>query len=319
LAGEFISFATRADGRILQAFGPLRIATLLHPERHGCVQPGGTGGIEIHIGGDARAGAASGLDTLDGPVELVPVVPAGNLQVIDLGRCTGLAGYADGLVDGLVQTVCFAAHVHDIHAAALRGLAGHRREFLGARETEWGVDQRRGKPQRTLLHRLVDAQFHLLELLCIRLHVFFAEFVHADGTGADERRHVGRDATHHQFFEILAERGPVELDGGVHLPLHVCLHGLVERPHRQFAEDLERDALSQIAQGPAIDEQRFERMRQHVDEAGCHGFAARVELHRPLARGGRPDVDDAVSLQGHIADERLAATAVVDGSMPNDG
>ena len=45
----------RTNGWIPQSFSPLVVAAFLYPGRHARIQPGGTGGIQIHVGRDAHA------------------------------------------------------------------------------------------------------------------------------------------------------------------------------------------------------------------------------------------------------------------------
>ena len=73
------------DGRIFQPLDPLFQPARLHPDRHGRIQPGGAGGVVVHVGGDADAGTARCLDLGDDGVELAPVAPARHLHVPDFG------------------------------------------------------------------------------------------------------------------------------------------------------------------------------------------------------------------------------------------
>jgi len=63
----------------------------------------------------------------------------------------------------------------------------------------------------------------------------------------------------------------------VRLPLGCeAFHFRVQRPHRVLPQHFERDALTQVAEGTAVHQQRFLWMRQHVDEARRHRLAVRI-------------------------------------------
>ncbi len=163
------------------------------------------------------------------------------------------------------------------------------------------------------LHRLAHQLAHLRQLFGVGLHVVLAEHVLAHGAGADERGHIGRDAAGLELFQVLAERGPVDVVADIRLRAQgILLHGIVERAHGHLAHDLQRHALAQVAQRSAIGQERFLRMRQHVDETGGHGLARGIDLGLALARRMWSDEHDAIALDGHIAPVRLGARAVVD-------
>ena len=268
-----------ADGGVLEALRPLVVAAFLDPRWHTGIEPGRAGRVDVHVGGDPRAGLARVLDALDHLVELAPVSLAGDLQVIDLGRRARCLCDADRLIDCLDEVVAFAAHVRDIHAAALPGFSGQRDQLGGLGVGERVVDERGGKSHRAFFHGLVDERAHLGELRIGRLHVVLAQHVDPDRPGADERGDVGRNAALLQLVQVLAERRPVNVVIEVDLVTHrIGLHLCVHRPHRDLAHDLERDTLAQVAQRAAIDQQRLFGMREHVDEAGRDCTAVRIDL-----------------------------------------
>ena len=79
------------------------------------------------------------------------------------------------------------------------------------------------------------------------------------------------------------------------------LHLVGERAERgTLAEDLEGDALADIALGPAVVQQRHGRPAQHVDEPGRHRQPARHRFPSCPAWLTSSDRDDAVALDGQV-------------------
>ena len=63
----------------------------------------------------------------------------------------------------------------------------------------------------------------------------------------------------------------------------VLLHRVGERAHRRaLTQDLERDALPEVALSPSVLEQGLIRPAEHVHEAGRDGQVTRIELIAPL-------------------------------------
>jgi len=75
------------------------------------------------------------------------------------------------------------------------------------------------------------------------------------------------------MIEPLSKSGPRDVVLDVRLALDLlAAHRVGERTHRRaFTEHLERDALANIALGSAIRDERRDRPRKHVDEAGGDG------------------------------------------------
>ena len=74
-------------------------------------------------------------------------------------------------------------------------------------------------PDRAFLHRLAHQRAHAASCSGVRVDIRFAKLVLADGGGADERRHIGRNALLLEKAEIVAERGPLDRIFDVALPL----------------------------------------------------------------------------------------------------
>ena len=164
------------------------------------------------------------------------------------------------------------------------------------------VDQRGADAERAFAHRLADQVLHARELIRRRLAVGVAQLVDAHGGCADEAGDVGADAACDEPVEVLAERRPVDVVLDVALlllaPLSSWRRSGAHRP--ALAEDLQRDALADVALRPAVRDQRVGRPGQHVDEAGSDGHPFRV--HRPsgprcgeVAHGG-----DLVPAHAHV-------------------
>src|SRR3546814_14714039 len=100
------------------------------------------------------------------------------------------ARYVDQLVDRLLDPVAFGPHVADIHAAAFRGLARQRDEFVGFGIGAGGIDDRAADAHRTLVHRLPHQRPHPAELFGGRIAIAFAQLV--DAHRSSEERRVGK-------------------------------------------------------------------------------------------------------------------------------
>jgi hypothetical protein len=104
---------------IAHAGDPFCQSAFLHPRRHRAVEPGRSGRVQVHVGRDAHAGCPGGFDELHDPLTLGPILPASGLEMINLGRQSGLTGDRDQLLDPFDQAVALAAHVRDVHALIL--------------------------------------------------------------------------------------------------------------------------------------------------------------------------------------------------------
>ena len=144
---------------------------------------------------------------------------------------------------------------------------------------------------------------HGRELFGRRVHVFRPEQIHAGSCRADVRGDVHRNALALEQLQVFAERRP--FDGILEVALlrdEVLLHLGRQRPHGlALAHHLERHALAQLALAATVDQERFVRPGQHVDEAGRDGLPGRVDLAARLARRLRPDIGDAIALDRDVA------------------
>ncbi len=309
----------RANRRVFEPRDPRFQAAVLHPRRHGGIKTGGARRIHIHVGRDADSGGARRLHLVDQRIQLAPVALAGGFQVIDFRWRSGGFGDIDGLLHRLDQPVPFTAHVYAVDAAAAGGFGRERHQLGCLRVSIGAVDERGGDPERPLLHGLTHQRAHLRQLRRARLHVALAEHVGAHRAGPDEGRDIRCDAALLEPVQILPERRPVDGVANVRLPLGgETFHFRGQRPHRVFPQHLERDTLAQVTERTPVREQRLLRMRQHVDEAGRHCLAVRID---PFARGPgrvRSDVREAIAFDRHITDEGGASRAVIDGPAADE-
>ena len=267
-----------AQSRVLQPLDPAFQPARLHPDRHRCIQPGGAGGIIVHVGGDADAAGPRRLDLAEDGVELAPVLPARHLHVPDFRRAAGFTRDGDQFIHRSLDAVAFGTHVADIHAATGRTCLGQRHKLrcfgIGGRR----IDHRRAQPQRALVHRRAHQRLHARQLRRRRINIAFAHFMHAHCGVAHEAGNIGRDAFLLQRGQILAQRRPADLVFDIVLPQRAQpLHLRVERAHRRaFAHDFQRHALADVTLRAAVDQQAFGRPAQHVDEARRNRLALHV-------------------------------------------
>ena len=144
---------------------------------------------------------------------------------------------------------------------------------------------------RAFAHRSRGELLHALELGRRRRREVVAFDDVADLVVRHLRDDVHRDA-------LLAERLPVAREVG---PGALRLRQPVARRHRRsLAEHVERDALTHLALGVAVVEERLIRVRVEIDEAGSDDEAGRVNRARRRA-GHATDGGDLAVLHGDVA------------------
>ena len=243
-----------------------------------------------------------------------------DLQVIDLGGSARPFRDIDGFLHRLDDAIALAAHMRDVHSAAQRRFTRQCNQFRRFGISVRVVDQRRGHPQRTLLHRLPDQSPHLRKLRRRRLHIIFSQHIDAHGAGTHECGHIGCDTLALQLLEILAERGPVDVVMQVALlAFHFFFHDRRQRPHGILAHDLERHTLRDVAERSLVHEQRFLRMSQHIDEPGRDRLAVRIDFRAADARRVRADIADPIFVDRNIPDIGRLARTIIDEALSNDG
>ncbi len=200
--------------------------------------------------------------------------------MVDLRPDAGLTGDRYEFLDCGQHVGPLVAQVGRVHAVILGRHLGQGDQFIRVGETSGRVDQRRRDTDGAFLHRLANEVAHLFQFVGRRLAVLLPDHVPARRGGTDERRNVGRNSALFEKLEIFGQRRPFHVIADIGLPLdYFPFHCVVERPHRAaFAHDLERNALADVALGPAVMNQRFVGPGHHVDEAGRHGQATDVDL-----------------------------------------
>ena len=150
--------------------------------------------------------------------------------------------------------IALVAHVGNVDALMFGDDFSERYQFISFGIVTGRINQSRGHAERAFLHCLVRQRAHLLEFGGRGRPVGAAEHVHPWRRGADEGRDIGRDAVPLESLEPLVERVPVDVVLDVALLTQLLgSHIVVERAHGlAFAEDLERNALQQIAHASAV-------------------------------------------------------------------
>ncbi len=203
---------------------------LMRPRREAGAEARCAGLVRIHIGCDGESGCARALDPVDDRVELLPVRATRLLEVVDLRGQPRAPRDLDDLIHALEQSVPFAAHVRDVHAAVLAGDLRQRDELVGVGVRRRRVDERRADAERAAAHRRVDKPTHTSQLVTGRPPIVVPQLVDPHRRGADERSDVRRDAAGGDRVERLGQRRPGDVVPDVALLLGLLApHGLAQR------------------------------------------------------------------------------------------
>ena len=108
------------------------------------------------------------------------------------------------------------AHVREIDASVFPGDACELDQLVRARVDRRRIDQRRRRPDGSVLHRLPDQRLHLLQLLGRRLDVFVAQDHATHLRQSDVVHDIDRNAVALQQLEVLAVRLPL-MWGALHI------------------------------------------------------------------------------------------------------
>ena len=93
---------------------------------------------------------------------------------------------------------------------------------------------------------------------------------------------------------------------------------IVERPHRKLAEYLSGNALLDLAQRSAIDDQRSLRVREHVDEARRDGESLGIDNGWRRGPAQIADGGDAIAFDSDVGFDRCATSAVIESATSDD-
>ena len=309
-----------AGFRILQAREQLGVATRMRPRRHDGRERIAPRGVGVGVGRNVQPLGAGVVDRGDDARDLAPVGLAGGLEMENLDRNVCLTADLEDFVDRGGFGIAFVAHVGRIDPAVTGGDLGQCDQFIGGGVGAGRVLQRTRQPHGAVLHGGRDQRLHLLQLRGRRLHILVAEHHPAHRGCPDVGAEVDADALFFEPREITIQGAPGRLDAEAFVTPHVVLDDLVvERCDRvAFARDLGGDALVDFRRQAGRDEYVHLRLAQHVDEAGRHDPALRVD---GLARGRvrQPaDRDDAIAADGDVAVVPGRARAVDDPPVPDD-
>ena len=92
---------------------------MLNPGRHGSIQPGSPGCVGVHIGCDMDSRSPGGFHFFHHGLQLVPILSAGCLQMVNLSPKTGIASYVEQLIQSFNQSIAFTAEMGNVHAIIL--------------------------------------------------------------------------------------------------------------------------------------------------------------------------------------------------------
>ncbi len=274
----------------------------MRPGRDGSRQRGGPGDVGVLVGGDVEPLGAGLLDALDDLVHPAPHVFSGDLQMKNFHRDIGLPSDGERLIQSVKDRAPFAAHVGGVDAAVPGGGVGQRYQFVRPGVVGRGINERTRQPQRTLLHGVFDQALHLGQLFGRGSAVLRAQHHPAHLGGADVAAQIDSGAPALEAGEIAGEVAPIHLHAEAgHERVEFVQGAIVLGSGRPaFAGDLGGDALADFAFRGGVDQQVEFRLAQHIDEAGSHHQAGRI--NHPASRGPAQVAasHDAVAAHGHI-------------------
>ena len=212
-------------------------------------QTGRAGRIRVDVGGDRLAVRPSLLKQADRPVHLVPVRPAGRLQVEYLADQARITANLQELGERAQQVIALAADVRGVTATESGRHPAQLGQLGSARIAARRVDQRRGDPQRAVGHLLSHQRPHPVHLGGRRRAVVITHDVHPDRAAADERGHVLGGAAALHVGQVLRQPGPADVVvQAMPVELKLGLHLRDQRAHRDaLTEHLRGHALGQLA------------------------------------------------------------------------
>ena len=127
-------------------------------------EPESVADIRIDIRRHIHSPGARLPDQIDGLLHERPILLAGGLQMVNVHRYVGAAANLQSLADGLQHFRAFISHVGGVESAVLRNHFPHLDQLVGSGVSPRRVDQRRGKTDRAVPHRLRDQFLHARHL-----------------------------------------------------------------------------------------------------------------------------------------------------------
>ena len=153
-----------ADRWVLYSFKKLCETSVGNPWWQARSQRRSPCNVGIHVGRDILSGIARGLNHSNNLRHRAPTGFSDHLQMKNLDRQMSIAANSQRLRDSGYLTLAFAAHVSAVNASVLCSDFGQFDQFGSFGVLSWRIDKRSRNSECTLLHRLCDKSFHLLEL-----------------------------------------------------------------------------------------------------------------------------------------------------------
>ena len=248
--------------------------------------------VRILVGGDVEPARTAGFDLREVLSDGSPVFLAADLQVEDVDGNLRLLRDANRKVDFAVLFGALAADVGHIDPVVLR------HDFCDLDDFFWmfgpAALESRHEPPRTFFHRAGCQLLHPFELADRRRRRVVSDCDKTNLLEGDLRDDIHGDS-------LLSERLPVTREVGPGaFGIRETISG---RDRRAFADDVERHALSHLALGVAVVQQREVGMRMQVDEPRRHDETAGINLARRLRAHQAANRHDAIAADGDIAGE----------------
>ena len=257
-----------------------------------------------------EAAPARLIDEAEGVAHLAPVTLPARLVMRDLDGHAAFLADANGLPHRIEQSRRLVAHVGGVEPAARAHLAREVDDLLGARVAPGLVDETGREPHRPRLHPLAHPGAHLV-------HLAGRGRALGESHGSRTQRAVPHEHGDVQAgpgflhpLEILAEARPRRRGGAGMNPREAPDRGVVGHHARAaVADHVGGHALHHLEGHGGIEEDGEVIVAVHVDEAGAHRHAPRVDLRAPPLRH-RPHDGDLLAGHRHVGPHAGRAGAV---------
>ena len=296
-----------ASHRVLEPLDAFFMTAFSHPGRHGRRQPAHAGVVGVDVARDIEPLGAGLLDKLDRRVELVDILPADHAEVIHLAANPGLPRNRDEFLDGVQEARSGESEMGNVQSVVLRRGLGQCGQLGGIGIRTRHLHQRRRDTHRTSSMARRTRVAHPIQFIGAGRSILLSELVDPQRRCADKRCDVGRDTAAHEVLQVAVQGGPLEIESQLSpAKTQVVSHRIVHRPHgAPLAHDFQSDALADVALRTAVNDERFLRVAQDIDEARSHGEgpARRSRLLHGLPAAARR------RRSGHPGAPRLPETA----------